>query len=45
MLAYREGDYDAFASLYDGHKAAVYRFYQRQAGESFAEELLQDAFM
>lgn len=45
MQAYRDGDYAAFEMLYSRHKAAVVRFYRRQAGDQVAEELLQDAFL
>ncbi|RDE24569.1 RNA polymerase subunit sigma [Motiliproteus coralliicola] len=45
MQAYRDGDYAAFEALYGRHKAAVVRFYRRQAGDQVAEELLQEAFL
>ncbi|WP_421863329.1 sigma-70 family RNA polymerase sigma factor [Motiliproteus sp.] len=45
MQAYRDGDYAAFEALYGRHKAAVVRFYRRQAGDQIAEELLQEAFL
>lgn len=46
MLAYRDGDADAFETLYRRHKGALYRYLLRQCGQAAnAEELFQDVWI
>ena len=46
MLAYRDGDADAFETLYGRHRARLYRFVLRSVKErGLAEELYQDVWM
>jgi RNA polymerase sigma-70 factor (ECF subfamily) len=46
MLAYGEGNADAFDALYRRHKAPLYRFLVRQCRDAgVAEELFQDVWM
>jgi RNA polymerase sigma-70 factor (ECF subfamily) len=46
MLAYRDGDADAFELLYRRHQAPLYRYFLRQCGaRALAEELYQDVWM
>lgn len=46
MLAYRDGDADAFETLYRRHKGALYRYLLRQCGHAAnAEELFQDVWI
>ncbi|MBI3896912.1 MAG: RNA polymerase sigma factor [Gammaproteobacteria bacterium] len=45
MLAYRDGDARAFDTLYDRHKAPLYRYLLRQCRiAAVAEELFQDVW-
>jgi RNA polymerase sigma-70 factor (ECF subfamily) len=45
MLAYRDGDADAFAQLYRRHRAPLYRYLLRQCrNPATAEELFQDVW-
>lgn len=44
MIAYCNGDADAFAELYARHRAALYRFIRRQCDEAVADELFQDVW-
>lgn len=46
MLAYRDGDVQAFDTLYARHRGALYRYLLRQCGiAAVAEELFQDVWM
>jgi RNA polymerase sigma-70 factor (ECF subfamily) len=46
MLAYRDGDADAFATLYARHKGGLFRFVLRSVRDrSAAEELFQEVWM
>ncbi len=46
MLRYRDGDAAAFEVLYSRHKAALFRYFNRQCSEpAIAEELFQDCWM
>jgi RNA polymerase sigma-70 factor (ECF subfamily) len=46
MLAYRDGDPDAFEVLYRRHQAPLYRYFLRQCGaRALAEELYQDVWL
>ena len=46
MLAYRDGDVKAFATLYERHRGSLHRLIQRQCGSAaLAEELFQDVWM
>jgi len=46
MLAYARGDARAFATLYDRHERAVYRYFLRQLRDAqLAQDLLQEAWM
>lgn len=46
MLAYRDGDADAFETLYRRHRGGLFRYFLRQCGnEGVAEELYQDVWM
>lgn len=46
MLRYREGDVDAFDSLFSRHNGGIYRFFLRQRQTlAHAEELAQDVWM
>jgi RNA polymerase sigma-70 factor (ECF subfamily) len=46
MLAYKNGDAVAFATLYQRHKGSLYRYMLRQcASRAVAEELFQDVWM
>ena len=46
MLAYAQGDSQAFERLYDRHRLAVYRFFARQSlPTSVAEELSHDVWL
>jgi len=46
MLAYRDGDAEAFDTLYDRHKGRLYRYLFRQCGQrALAEELSQDTWL
>lgn len=46
MLAYCDGDTQAFEHLYNRHKGSVYRYFKRQCGnEAIAEELFQDVWL
>lgn len=46
MIAYRDGDAGAFASLYARHRGGLYRFILRQCGRrATADELFQDVWM
>lgn len=46
MLAYARGDARAFATLYDRHERAVYRYFLRQLRDAHvAQDLLQEAWM
>jgi RNA polymerase sigma-70 factor (ECF subfamily) len=46
MLAYRDGDINAFEVLYQRHRASLYRYFLRQCGSpQVAEELYQDVWM
>ena len=44
MIAYCNGDADAFAELYARHRAALYRFIRRQCADAVADELFQDVW-
>lgn len=44
MIAYCNGDADAFARLYDRHRSALYRFIRRQCADGVADELFQDVW-
>ncbi|UCD67913.1 MAG: sigma-70 family RNA polymerase sigma factor [Betaproteobacteria bacterium] len=44
MIAYCNGDPDAFAELYARHRAALYRFIRRQCAGAVADELFQDVW-
>ncbi|MDQ5903936.1 MAG: hypothetical protein QG672_1529 [Pseudomonadota bacterium] len=46
MLAYRDGDADAFAVLYGRHRTRLFRYLVHQCGdEKLAEELYQDIWL
>ena len=46
MMRYRNGEMDAFDTLYGRYKGPLYRYFLRQcAGQSVAEELFQDVWM
>lgn len=46
MQAYAGGDTEAFAQLYERHKAALYRYLLRGVGDrALAEELYQDVWL
>jgi RNA polymerase sigma-70 factor (ECF subfamily) len=46
MLRYRDGDQQAFQSLYERHRGPLYRYLLRQCKEqATAEELAQDVWM
>lgn len=46
MLAYRDGDADAFEALYCRHRGALHRYLAHQCGNSaLAEELYQDVWI
>ncbi len=46
MLAYRDGDTEAFSTLYERHRGPLYRTIRRQCGSaSVADELFQDVWM
>jgi RNA polymerase sigma-70 factor (ECF subfamily) len=44
MIAYCNGDADAFAQLYARHRAALYKFIRRQCVGAVADELFQDVW-
>ena len=44
MIAYCNGDADAFAELYARHRGALYRFIRRQCAGAVADELFQDVW-
>lgn len=44
MLRYGRGDLEAFHSLYNRHRASLYRFFLRQTAPEVAEELFQDVW-
>ncbi|MEZ5540966.1 MAG: sigma-70 family RNA polymerase sigma factor [Pseudomonadota bacterium] len=44
MLRYGRGDLEAFHSLYNRHRAGLYRYFLRQTGRGMAEELFQDVW-
>jgi len=44
MIAYCNGDADAFAELYARHRGALYRFIRRQCASSVVDELFQDVW-
>lgn len=44
MIAYCNGDADAFAELYGRHRSALYRFIRRQCAGAVADELFQDVW-
>jgi len=44
MIAYCNGDADAFAQLYGRHRAALYRFIRRQCADAVVDELFQDVW-
>lgn len=44
MLRYGRGDLEAFHSLYNRHRASLYRFFLRQTAPEAAEELFQDVW-
>lgn len=44
MIAYCNGNADAFAELYARHRAALYRFIRRQCVGAVADELFQDVW-
>jgi len=41
MIAYSNGDADAFAELYARHRGALYRFIRRQCSSAVVDELFQ----
>ncbi len=46
LLRMQSGDRDAFAALYRGHQAAVYRFALQMSGsEAAAEDVVQETFL
>ena len=46
MLRYRDGDVDAFATLYQRHKGTLYRYFLRQCSTpAQAEELFQEVWL
>ncbi len=46
MLRYRDGEVDAFTSLYERHKGPLFRYLLRQCRQAaVAEELFQDIWM
>ena len=46
MCRYRDGDAEAFETLYQRHRGGLFRFILRQCGEpAVAEELFQDVWM
>ncbi len=44
MIAYSNGDADAFAELYARHRSALYRFIRRQCASAVVDELFQDVW-
>ncbi len=44
MIAYSNGDADAFAELYARHRAGLYRFMRRQCSSAVVDELFQDVW-
>jgi RNA polymerase sigma-70 factor, ECF subfamily len=44
MLRYARDDLEAFHSLYNRHRASLYRYILRQTGPGIAEELFQDVW-
>jgi RNA polymerase sigma-70 factor (ECF subfamily) len=44
MIAYVNGNAEAFAELYQRHRGALYRFIRRQSNGSVADELFQDVW-
>jgi len=44
MIAYSNGDADAFAELYARHRGALYRFIRRQCASAVVDELFQDVW-
>jgi RNA polymerase sigma factor (sigma-70 family) len=44
MIAYSNGDADAFAELYARHRGALYRFMRRQCTSAVVDELFQDVW-
>ena len=44
MIAYSNGDADAFAELYARHRGALYRFIRRQCSSAVVDELFQDVW-
>ncbi|MGD2112946.1 MAG: sigma-70 family RNA polymerase sigma factor [Gammaproteobacteria bacterium] len=42
MLRYGRGDLEAFHSLYNRHRASLYRYFLRQAGPDMAEQLFRE---
>jgi len=44
MIAYSNGDADAFAELYARHRGALYRFMRRQCSSAVVDELFQDVW-
>jgi RNA polymerase sigma-70 factor (ECF subfamily) len=44
MLRYGRGDLEAFHSLYNRHRASLYRYFLRQTEPGLAEELFQDVW-
>lgn len=45
MLSYGAGNADAFDTLYQRHKAPLYRFVLRQCGQQVTDELFQDIWL
>lgn len=41
----KQGDEDAFASLFERHKAAVYRYASHMGGAADADDVVQEAFL
>jgi len=44
MIAYCNGDADAFAQLYGRHRGPLYRYIRRQCANAVADELFQDVW-
>jgi RNA polymerase sigma-70 factor (ECF subfamily) len=44
MLRYARGDLEAFHSLYNRHRAGLYRYFLRQTGPGMADELFQEVW-
>ena len=45
MLSYRNGNADAFDTLYQRHKGPLFRFVLRQCKQEFVDELFQDIWL